>query len=154
MAEIGDKQDNPYRAYIIPLAKKQIGLLYAVLGFSAVHLGRLTEDTTMHETTAVEYRMKAIRALGEQIYKSQTTSLSEGEQDAIFATIQILLLHDVGNTRVRTIDTNGWQIAETGISEHGVHITGAMSVCQSILAGEGFNGRRQRAVFFIGNLAW
>lgn len=98
MAEIGDEKDNPYRAYIIPLAKKQIGLLYAVLGFSAVHLGRLTEDTTLHETTAVEYRMKAIRALGEQIYKSQTTSLSEEEQDAIFATIQILLLHDVSNS--------------------------------------------------------
>ncbi|OJJ01752.1 hypothetical protein ASPVEDRAFT_41343 [Aspergillus versicolor CBS 583.65] len=139
LAEIGDEKDNPYRAYIIPLAKKQIGLLYAVLGLSAVHLGRLTEDTTMHETTAVEYRLKAIRALGEQIYKSQTASLSEEEQDAIFATIQILLLHD---------------IAETGISEHGVHITGAMSVCKSILAAEGFNGRRQRAVFFIGNLAW
>ncbi|KAL4734562.1 fungal-specific transcription factor domain-containing protein [Aspergillus similis] len=121
LAEIGDDEDNPYRAYILPLAKKQIGLL------------------DMHETTAVEYRMKAIRALGEQIYKSQTTSLSKEEQDAVFATIQILLLHD---------------IAETGISEHGVHITGAMSVCKTILLADGFNGQRQRAVFFIGNLAW
>lgn len=60
----------------------------------------------MHETTAVEYRMKAIRALGEQIYKSQTTSLSEEEQDAIFATIQILLLHDVRNARVITTHAN------------------------------------------------
>lgn len=49
----------------------------------------------MHETTAVEYRLKAIRALGELIYKSQTTSLSKEEQDTVFATIQILLLHDV-----------------------------------------------------------
>ncbi|KAL4973427.1 fungal-specific transcription factor domain-containing protein [Aspergillus desertorum] len=139
LAEIGDDKDNPYRAYILPLAKKQIGLLYALLGFSAVHLGKLTENKRMQETTAVEYRMKAIRALGEQIYRSQTTSLSKEEQDAVFATIQILLLHD---------------IAETGISEHGVHITGAMSVCKNILLAEGFNGRRQRAVFFIGNLAW
>ncbi|KAL6230125.1 hypothetical protein BDW75DRAFT_245118 [Aspergillus navahoensis] len=139
LAEIGDDKNNPYRAYILPLAKKQIGLLYALLGFSAVHLGKLTENKHMHETTAVEYRMKAIRALGEQIHKSQTTSLSKEEQDAVFATIQILLLHD---------------IAETGISEHGVHITGAMSVCKNIMLSEGFNSRRQRAVFFIGNLAW
>ncbi|RDW76785.1 uncharacterized protein DSM5745_06777 [Aspergillus mulundensis] len=139
LAEIGDDKDNPYRAYIIPLAKKQICLLYAVLGFSAVHLGKLTENTRLHETTAVEYRLKAIRALGEQISKSQTTSLSKEEQDAVFATIQVLLLHD---------------IAETGISEHGVHITGAMSVCKNVLLAEGFNGRRQRAVFFLGNLAW
>ncbi|KAL4920048.1 fungal-specific transcription factor domain-containing protein [Aspergillus aurantiobrunneus] len=139
IAEIGDSKYNPYRAYILPLARKQIGLLYALLGFSAVHLGRLTDNTTLHETTAVEYRMKAIRALGEQICKSQAASLSEEEQDAVFATIQILLLHD---------------IAETGISEHGVHITGAMSVCKSILVAEGFSGRRQRAVFFLGNLAW
>ncbi|KAL3432090.1 fungal-specific transcription factor domain-containing protein [Aspergillus tetrazonus] len=139
LAEIGDTKDNPYRAYILPLAKKQIGLLYALLGFSAVHLGKLTGNRDMHETTAVEYRLSAIRALGELIYKSQTTSLSKEEQDTVFATIQILLLHD---------------IAETGISEHGVHITGAMSVCKTILLADGFNGQRQRAVFFIGNLAW
>ncbi|KAL4877990.1 fungal-specific transcription factor domain-containing protein [Aspergillus karnatakaensis] len=139
IAEIGDDMDNPYRAYILPLARKQIGLLYAVLGLSAVHLGRFTENTTLHETTSVEYRMKAIRALGELIKKSQDTSLSEEEQDAVFATIQILLLHD---------------IAESGISEHGAHITGAMSVCKNILSAGGFSGRRQRAVFFLGNLAW
>ncbi|KAL2863388.1 uncharacterized protein BJX67DRAFT_261123 [Aspergillus lucknowensis] len=139
LAEIGDDKDNPYRAYIIPLAKKQIGLLYAILGLSAIHLGKLTDNTTLHETTSVEYRVKAIRALSEQIRKSQNTSLSEEEQDGVFGTIQILLLHD---------------IADCGISEHGIHITGAMSVCKSILNAGGFNGRRQRAVFFIGNLAW
>ncbi|KAL4955195.1 fungal-specific transcription factor domain-containing protein [Aspergillus filifer] len=139
LAEIGDRKDNPYRAYIIPLAKKQIALLYALLGLSAVHLGKMTDNTTMHETTAVEFRMKAIRALGELVSRSQTASLLEEEQDAVFAAIQILLLHD---------------IAETGISEHGAHITGAMSVCKSILAAGGFEGRRQRSEFFVGNLAW
>ncbi|KAL3463891.1 fungal-specific transcription factor domain-containing protein [Aspergillus heterothallicus] len=139
IAEIGDEKDNPYRAYILPLARKQIGLLYAVLGLSAVHLGKLTGDATLIEATSVEYRVKAIRALSEKIRKGQNTSLSEEEEDGVFATIQILLLHD---------------IAESGISEHGIHITGAMSVCKSILISEGFNGRRQRAVFFIGNLAW
>ncbi|KAL2809429.1 fungal-specific transcription factor domain-containing protein [Aspergillus granulosus] len=139
IAEIGDEEDNPYRAYILPLAKKQIGLLYAVLGLSAVHLGKLTQNKTFIETTSVEYRMKAIRALSEKIRKGQNTSLSEEEEDGVLATIQILLLHD---------------IAESGISEHGIHITGAMSVCKNTLISEGFNGRRRRAVFFIGNLAW
>ena len=49
----------------------------------------------MHEATAVEYRMKAIRALSEEIRRSQASTLLEDEQDAVLAIIQILLLHDV-----------------------------------------------------------
>ncbi|PLB35598.1 uncharacterized protein BDW47DRAFT_119397 [Aspergillus candidus] len=139
IAEIGSSSDNPYRAYILPLAQKQIGLLYAVLGLSASHLGQLTKDPQLHQDTAVEYRMRAIRALGEEIRKSQEETLSEDEQDAVFAIIQILLLHD---------------ICESGISSHGIHITGAMSVCKRLLIAEGLNGQRKRAVFFLGNLAW
>ncbi|KAE8372406.1 C6 zinc finger domain protein [Aspergillus bertholletiae] len=139
ISEIGNESDNPYRLYILPLARKQIGLLNAVLGLSALHLGQLTGNQTMHEVTAVEYRMKAIRALSEEIRRSQASTLLEDEQDAVLAIIQILLLHD---------------IAESGISTHGIHITGAMSVCKRLLIAEGLSGHRQRAVFFLGNLAW
>ncbi|KAL4898089.1 fungal-specific transcription factor domain-containing protein [Aspergillus ambiguus] len=139
ISEIGEGPENPYRSYIIPLAKKQIGLLYAVLGLSASHLGQLTGDKPLHEETAVEYRMNAIRALSEEIRRSQNVTLPEDEQDAVLAIIQILLLHD---------------IFETGISTHGIHITGAMSVCKRLLVTEGLNGHRRRAVFFLGNLAW
>ncbi|EAU29329.1 conserved hypothetical protein [Aspergillus terreus NIH2624] len=139
ISEIGDGPQNPYRSYIIPLAKKQIGLLYAVLGLSASHLGQLAGNKVLHEETAVEYRMKAIRALSEEIRKSQNMTLPEDEQDAILAIIQILLLHD---------------IFETGVSTHGIHITGAMSVCKRLLITEGLSGHRRRAVFFLGNLAW
>lgn len=52
-------------------------------------------NQTMHEATAVEYRMKAIRALSEEIRRSQASTLLEDEQDAVLAIIQILLLHDV-----------------------------------------------------------
>lgn len=45
------------------------------------------------------------------------------------------------------------QISESGVSSHGIHITGAMSVYKQLIA-DGLNGRRQRAVFFLGNLAW
>ncbi|KAE8153206.1 C6 zinc finger domain protein [Aspergillus avenaceus] len=139
ISEIGEDATNPYRSYILPLARQQIGLLYAVLGLSASHLGRLTEDQTMHEETAVEYRMKAIRALSEEIRRSQASILKEDEQDAVLAMIQILLLHD---------------ISESGISTHGIHITGAMSVCKRLLISDGLSGHRQRAVFFLGNIAW
>ncbi|GKZ18780.1 hypothetical protein AbraIFM66951_009482 [Aspergillus brasiliensis] len=139
IAEIGDDAENPYRAYILPLARKKIGLLYAVLGLAASHLGRITGDEFLHEATAVEYRMKAIRALSEEIRKSQRTSLLEDEQDTVLAIIQVLLLHD---------------ISESGVSSHGIHITGAMSVCKQLLIAEGLHGRRQRAMFFLGNLAW
>ncbi|KAF7586745.1 hypothetical protein BBP40_008388 [Aspergillus hancockii] len=139
LSEIGQENNNPYRMYILPLARKQIGLLYAVLGLSASHLGQIAGNQTMHEATAVEYRMKAIRALSEEIRRSQASTLLEDEQDAVLAIIQILLLHD---------------ICETGVSSHGIHITGAMSVCKRLLISEGLSGHRQRAVFFLGNLAW
>ncbi|KAK1138685.1 hypothetical protein N8T08_002076 [Aspergillus melleus] len=136
---VGDDVDNPYRSYILPLARQQIGLLYAVLGLSAAHLGKLTDNSTLHDTTALEYRLRAIRALSKEIRRSQSETLLADEQDAVLAIIQILLLHD---------------IAETGVSSHGIHITGAMSVCKRILIAEGLSGHRQRAVFFLGNLAW
>ncbi|GFG19672.1 C6 zinc finger domain protein [Aspergillus udagawae] len=140
IAEIGGTSSNPYRAYILPLARKQIGLLYAILGLSASHLGKLTGNMSLYEEAAVEYRLRAIRALSEEIRKSQGPNfLHEDEQDAVLAIIQILLLHD---------------IAETGISTHGIHITGAMSVCKQLLLADGLNSRRRRAVFFLGNLAW
>ncbi|KAL2814437.1 fungal-specific transcription factor domain-containing protein [Aspergillus granulosus] len=104
-----------------PVPNIAIGLLYAILGLSAVHLGRLTNNWTLIKTTSVEYRLKAIRAL---------------KKNCIFATIQVILLHD------------------SGILEHGIHITGAMSVCKPTLISEGFNSQHQRAVFFIKNLAW
>lgn len=90
--------DNPYRSYILPLARQQIGLMYAVLGLSASHLGKLTDSATLHDTTAVEYRLRAIRALSKEIRRSQSETLLEDEQDAVLAIIQILLLHDVSGT--------------------------------------------------------
>lgn len=97
ISEIGDDARNPYRSYIRPLAEKQIGLLYAVLGLSASHLGQVSNNKRLHEEDAVEYRMKAIRALSEEIRKSQNITLPEDEQDAVLAIIQILLLHDVSD---------------------------------------------------------
>lgn len=80
---------------MLPLAYEQIGLLYAVLALSACHLGHLTGDKNLYESIAVEHRVKAITALGVAIRTVCSGSSHENVRDGVFATIQILLLHDV-----------------------------------------------------------
>ncbi|CAG8210560.1 unnamed protein product [Penicillium nalgiovense] len=109
--------DNPYQVYILPLAYEQIGILYAVLGLTACHMGIEKEEAYLRETLAVEYRVRAIRCLGETLRNGISGELDENERDGIFVIIQILLLLD---------------IFESGISTHGVHITGALSICNQL----------------------
>ena len=87
--------DNPYQVYVLPLAYEQIGLLYAVLGLTACHMGIQKEDMYLRETLAVEYQVRAIRCLGETLQNGLSGELDENERDGIFAIIQILLLQDV-----------------------------------------------------------
>ncbi|OQD76495.1 hypothetical protein PENDEC_c004G02412 [Penicillium decumbens] len=134
-----DGSNNPYRLYVLPLAHKQVGLLYAVLGLSSCHLGRLKDDKYLSESAAVDYRLKAITALGRAIEKVGSGSFDESERDAVFATIQILLLHD---------------ICESGISSHGAHISGAMSICSQLKLEQTLTVEHKRTVFFLGNLVW
>lgn len=100
---MSDTIENPYRLYVLPLAYEQIGLLYAVLALSACHIGHLTSDQRLMAHVAVDYQTKAISALGAAIRKGCSGRLHENERDAIFATIQILLLHDVSGTLSMTI---------------------------------------------------
>lgn len=79
----------------MPLAYEQLGLLYAVLGLTACHMGINKEDVYLRETLAVEYRVRAIRCLGETLRNGISGELDENERDGIFVTIQILLLQDV-----------------------------------------------------------
>lgn len=95
-----DHLNNPYRLYVLPLSYENLGLLYAVLGLSASHLGIMTADVYLRETLAVEYRLKAIRSLGETIKNTFAGSLHEDDRDSMFAMIQILLLQDVSITFV------------------------------------------------------
>ncbi|KAJ5204223.1 fungal-specific transcription factor domain-containing protein [Penicillium cinerascens] len=99
-----DGSDNPYRLYVLPLAYEQIGLLYAVLGLSACHLGRLKGDSHLCESAAVDYRLKAITALGRTIKKVGSGAFDENECDGVFATIQILLLHDLKLDQTLTVE--------------------------------------------------
>ncbi|KAJ5180519.1 fungal-specific transcription factor domain-containing protein [Penicillium capsulatum] len=134
-----DSKDNPYRQYVLPLAYEQIGLLYAVLAFSACHLGHLNHDKQLYENFALDYRVKAITSLGIAIKKVCSGVFHENDRDGVFATIQILLLHD---------------ICESGISAHGAHISGAMSICSQMMLEDKLSVEQERTVFFLGNLAW
>lgn len=87
--------ENPYRQYILPLAYEHVAPLYAILGLSACHQGIQRNDKEMHDNEAVHYQLKAIRALAALLNKDRNSMLSEVEQDALLATIQILILHDV-----------------------------------------------------------
>ncbi|CAG8899446.1 unnamed protein product [Penicillium egyptiacum] len=131
--------DNPYQVYILPLAYEQIGLLYAVLGLTACHMGIEKQDAYLRETLAVEYRVRAIRCLGETLRNGISGELDENERDGIFVIIQILLLQD---------------IFESGISTHGVHITGALSICNQLRLSDTLSRENERTIFFLGNLAW
>ncbi|KAJ5683043.1 fungal-specific transcription factor domain-containing protein [Penicillium macrosclerotiorum] len=139
IAQRVDGSKNPYRLYVLSLAYDQIGLLYAVLGLSACHLGHLKSDRHLYETVAVDYRVRAITALGACIRKVCSGDFTSNERDAAFATIQVLLLHD---------------ICESGISTHGAHISGAMSICSQLELHQHLTIKDERTVFFLGNLVW
>ncbi|GAD96955.1 hypothetical protein PVAR5_5623 [Paecilomyces variotii No. 5] len=139
IAQTADNLDNPYRKYILPLAHERIGLLCAVLGLSACHLGFLQNDALLTQTVAVEYQLRAIQALGEAIEKGNKATLDENEIDTILATIQILILHD---------------ICESGISLHGVHVAGAISILNQLVASDGLNRVSEKTTLFLGNLVW
>ncbi|KAJ5291877.1 fungal-specific transcription factor domain-containing protein [Penicillium angulare] len=130
---------NPYRVYVLSLAYEQIGLLHAVLALSACHFGHLNSNKHFHEAVAVDYRLKAIAELGVAIRKVSSGDFNDSDRDGVFATIQILLLHD---------------ICESGVSLHGAHISGAMSICSQLKLDQRLTVSDERTVFFLGNLAW
>ncbi|KAJ6188779.1 hypothetical protein N7519_003687 [Penicillium mononematosum] len=46
------------------------------------------------------------------------------------------------------------KIFESGISTHGVHITGALSICNQLRLPDTISRENERTIFFLGNLAW
>ncbi|KAJ5839887.1 uncharacterized protein N7525_005075, partial [Penicillium rubens] len=45
-------------------------------------------------------------------------------------------------------------IFESGISTHGAHITGALSICNQLRLSDTLCRENERTIFFLGNLAW
>ncbi|KGO56660.1 Copper amine oxidase, N2-terminal [Penicillium expansum] len=100
--------NNPYRKFILPLAYEQVGLLYALLGITAFHLGTAKEDSYLRDTLAVVYRLRAIRSLADTIEAGISGTIHENERDALFATIQILLLQDNEKRAVFFLGNLAW----------------------------------------------
>jgi hypothetical protein len=136
---IQDGIENPYRKYILPLAYEHLAPLYAILGLAACHQGVQEGDSEMRDNEAVHYQSLAIRSLLQLLEKETSTNLSLPEYDALLATIQILVLHD---------------ICESGVSTHGAHVTGSSGIGARLLAQGKIVPVNDRTVFFVGNLAW
>lgn len=90
----GADTNNPYRSYVLPLAYEQLGVLYAVLGLSACHRALTIGEDDLREV-ADEYRLRCINCLIHTIQNVISPQSHENERDGLFATIQLLLLHDV-----------------------------------------------------------
>ncbi|ETS77200.1 hypothetical protein PFICI_11074 [Pestalotiopsis fici W106-1] len=138
--QLGAHVANPYESYIVPLAKEPVGLLYAILGLAASHLGQEQSDRDLQYNVAVECRLLSLSELGSAIRRAISTEMSNDFRDAIFATIQILLLQDV---------------CESGVSENGIHISGAFAISSNLLKLDTLEPlRHSRTIFFLSNLAW
>ena len=87
---------NPFRSYILPLAYQHVGLLHALLGLSACHLG--TSDNGASQkilTAALEHKLLAIQSLGALLLKEECFGLNDIEEELTLAVVLLLVLHDV-----------------------------------------------------------
>lgn len=87
---------DPFRAYILPLALNNTGLLKAVLGLTACHLGTQQETRNRRlDTAALEYRVSALQSLSAILLKEEVLTLDEAEEETALAIVLMLVFHDV-----------------------------------------------------------
>ncbi|PLB46242.1 hypothetical protein P170DRAFT_263112 [Aspergillus steynii IBT 23096] len=114
-----DGVDNPFRSYILPLAYRDLGILHAVLALSSCHIVTSESNTQAKVNAAImiEHQLSALQSLSSLLLKEELYSLADEEEDILLATVLLLVLHDV---------------CESGISSHGVHLTGTGFICRKI----------------------
>lgn len=139
IAQIPDGPHNPYRRYILPLAHKHAAPLYAILGLSACHEGIQKGNDGIRHDEAVHYQSQALLELSRLVEIESGADKSSSNPDALLATIQILILHD---------------ICDTGVSSHGAHVTGSSGLIRRLMAQGKITHSDERTIFFVGNLAW
>jgi hypothetical protein len=66
---------------------------------------------------------------------------------------QLFLVGDAMELRLVLTESLA-QICESGISAHGAHISGAMSVSTQLMLSDRLTNEHKRTIFFLGNLAW
>lgn len=80
----------------MPLAYQHQGVLHALLGFSACHKHLSGTDESQHfVTTALRYRVLALRSLGSLLLKEEMEGLSSSEEEFVLAMVLLLVFHDV-----------------------------------------------------------
>ncbi|KAJ4296219.1 hypothetical protein N0V90_006264 [Kalmusia sp. IMI 367209] len=109
---------DPFKAYILPLALQQSGLLKAVLGLTACHLAAQGPVPNRRlETAALEYRVSALQSLSALLLKEECFSLNDTEEETTLAIVLMLVLHDT---------------FESGKSMHGAHLNGVAFLCSRL----------------------
>ena len=87
---------DPFKAYILPLALQNTGLLKAVMGLTACHLSSQQQVPNRRlDTAALEYRVFALQSLSTILLKEECLSLNEAEEEVALATVLMSVLHDV-----------------------------------------------------------
>ncbi|TDZ20886.1 hypothetical protein Cob_v006110 [Colletotrichum orbiculare MAFF 240422] len=130
--------DNPFRLYVMPLAREHYGVMQAVLGLAACHLS-VSDSVTYRVDVAMEYRGSALNALSSCLAKTERCGLTTTEEDAILAMILLLVLHD---------------ICESGMSTEAYHLTGVSHFCGRVAAASESSRRTDASMFFLSALAW
>ncbi|KAF2688703.1 hypothetical protein K458DRAFT_151369 [Lentithecium fluviatile CBS 122367] len=109
---------NPFKAYILPLAYQNAGLLEAVLGLSACHLRN--QDSRANSpmiAAAIEHRLSAFQALSTLLRKEEDVGLNDTEEEIALALVLTLVIHD---------------ICDCGRSKYGAHLNGVAFLCSRI----------------------
>ncbi|KNG89891.1 hypothetical protein ANOM_001705 [Aspergillus nomiae NRRL 13137] len=135
-----DDLHNPFRGYILPLAYHDIGILHAVLGVTMCHITSSGKRETEKISVAsmIEHQLSALQSLSSLLMKEEIYGLTDDEQDMLLAVVILLVLYD---------------ICETGVSSHGVHLTGAGYICGK-LAQQPKVITSPRTAFLLTALAW
>ncbi|RAH69493.1 Zn(II)2Cys6 transcription factor [Aspergillus aculeatinus CBS 121060] len=111
---------NPYRAYILPLAHRDLGTLHAVLALASCHQHSLETQRSANKRNSaamIEHQLAGMQSLGSLLIREELYGLNTEEVDILLVTVLLLVLYD---------------ISESGISSHGVHLTGTAYICRKI----------------------
>ncbi|KAJ2986249.1 hypothetical protein NUW58_g5118 [Xylaria curta] len=131
---------NQFREYVLPLAYQHRGILHALLGLSACHF-RLSGKSKNQQFVALSlrYRSSALHYLGSLVSNEEISGLTTSEEEYALVMIFLLVLHDV---------------CETGVSSHGVRLTGVAFLCKRLACPTNSSTRSKTSMFLISALAW
>ncbi|VUC29723.1 unnamed protein product [Clonostachys rosea] len=138
LAIVVDGVENPFRSHVLPLAYHHEVVLHALLGLTACHMS-LSDDGSSMTTASFKHRAAALHGLVALLAKEETHQLSRSDEEATFATVLLLVFHD---------------ICESGISSHGAHLDGISFLCARLAKSEDFSSRSPAVMFFLAALAW